>query len=96
VAVVGVSDQQALTQIVHELAALGKDPLALRADVRRLKWNALSSRSWSAGDGPTFSSTTRGLFTPASEQRSVKRRGVRPWRCTSPAPSCAPKLSCQS
>jgi NAD(P)-dependent dehydrogenase (short-subunit alcohol dehydrogenase family) len=33
VAVVGVSDQQALTQVGHELAALGKDPLALCADV---------------------------------------------------------------
>ena len=33
VAVVGVSDQQALTQVVHEIATLGKDPLALRADV---------------------------------------------------------------
>src|SRR5262245_59132773 len=32
-AIVGVSDQQALTQVAHELAALGHDPLALRADV---------------------------------------------------------------
>jgi NAD(P)-dependent dehydrogenase (short-subunit alcohol dehydrogenase family) len=33
VAIVGVSDQHALTQVVHEIAALGNDPLALRADV---------------------------------------------------------------
>jgi 3-oxoacyl-[acyl-carrier protein] reductase len=33
VAIVGVSDQHALTQVVHEIATLGKDPLALRADV---------------------------------------------------------------
>src|SRR5215510_11118246 len=32
-AIVGVSDQHALTRVVHEIAALGKDPLALRADV---------------------------------------------------------------
>ena len=32
-AVVGVSDQQALTQVAHEIAALGKDALALHADV---------------------------------------------------------------
>jgi NAD(P)-dependent dehydrogenase (short-subunit alcohol dehydrogenase family) len=33
VAVVGVSDQHALTQVAHEIAALGAAPLALRADV---------------------------------------------------------------
>jgi 3-oxoacyl-[acyl-carrier protein] reductase len=33
VAVGGVSDQHALTQVAHEIAALGEVPLALRADV---------------------------------------------------------------
>ena len=33
VAVVGVNDQPALTQVAHEIAALGEVPLALRADV---------------------------------------------------------------
>ena len=97
VAVVGVSDHHALTQVADEIAALGEAPLALRADVsQKAEVDGLVQQvvaRWGRVDIP---STTRGLFTPASSKRSAKRSGVRPWRCTLPAPSCVPKPSCQS